>query len=991
MQRFARPGAKSARLWRRQQSTDSKSLSKTLLLPQTKFPLWPKRDTSEVGLRHQICDGLYEAQVKNRKFTREPFVLHDGPPYANGGLHMGHAMNKIIKDVINRYNVMLGKSVHYVPGWDCHGLPIENKALKDLGAEASSLSPTALRAAARETALRELEVQKSEFKEFGIMADWSDSNTYRTLDHDYEIRQLNIFKTMVENGMIYRNYRPVHYSPSSRSALAEAELVYKDDHVSHSVYVTFDLDVESLPALREFGHSMKLLVWTTTPWTLTANMGVAVHNDLIYTIVKPETSPSSLIVAKELLSSLEEMLEPYTILGDIQGSELVGASYKPMFTQSGASFKVIHAPHVTSESGTGLVHCAPAHGAEDYNAFRDLEPNSMICHVNSKGEFSQDVATVVGEEAGKTLVGQPVLEGGSRAVVELVKAKGALMKIKRIKHKYPYDWRTDKPIIVTQWFANLDHIKDDAWNKLKQVQFFPEISRNRLESFIRGRTEWCISRQRVWGVPIPALHHKSTDRSILDAQSLSHIIGVLQDKGVDHWWTGPVEDFLPPSLAGEKEDWVKGTDTMDVWFDSGSSWSLLAPREPSRADVCVEGSDQHRGWFQSQLLTSAGVGEKSAPYGCLITHGMVLDEKGKKMSKSLGNVMSPITVVTGGKDLKKEPAYGADVLRLWVASVEYWRDASIGPKILAQAGESLRKVRNSARFMLGSVGELPGPTPETAKREMEDLERRFEDMDMADKNILLHASRLERRAFEDYQAFNFPKVVKDLVHFANIELSSLYLDINKDSLYANPADDPRRQATVAVMKQLLKTTMRVAAPILPHLAQEIYQTMYPNASGSVFLDLPWRPLDAAFEQRLEEATSQMAPLLRLRSDVLGLLEKARGDKRLKSSLEAEVDVLLLSENIPQQLLEVLNTNQDLLTKLFIVSDVVVGDEGMLGTQSPSWVYSGSSDIEGSEEALGLRVRPSTREKCPRCWTYQKEDKHDVCGRCEEVLGSGRHH
>ncbi|KAF8918283.1 tRNA synthetases class I-domain-containing protein [Mucidula mucida] len=924
-----RGGIRLCASWSRSQST-SATLSKTLFLPKTHFPLWPDRQKSEIGLRPKVCEELYRIQAQR---DSEPFVLHDGPPYANGSLHMGHAMNKIVKDIICRFNVICGKRVNYTPGWDCHGLPIENKALKDLGVDSTALSPTALRSAARETALREIVVQKQEFQQFGVMADWhDDAATYRTLDHDYEMRQLEIFKSMVEKGLIYRKYRPVHYSPSSHSALAEAELVYKEDHVSHSVYVTFDVDLKSNPELQQFGVSMQLLVWTTTPWTLTANMGIAVNDDLTYLIVKRlEHGGPLLVIAKSRLEALADILGPVDVVSEVDGHKLVGTRYVPMFTQKDETFEVIHAPHVTSESGTGLVHCAPAHGAEDYNAFRSLSLDSMLCHVDHLGQFSDDVRAVVGETDAASLIGQSVLEGGSRAVVELLKAKGALVKIKRIKHKYPYDWRTNEPIIVTY-----DSHSRSPFDYILTIRLaLLRNARNRLESFVRSRSEWCISRQRVWGVPIPALHHVSADRTILDTESLTRIIAVLREKGLEHWWDGPVEDFLPPHLLHEKYSWRKGTDTMDVWFDSGSSWSLLPPRANNyRADVCVEGSDQHRGWFQSQLLTSVGVGEPSAPYGCLLTHGMVLDEAGKKMSKSLGNVISPVTVVVGGENKKKDPAYGADVLRLWVASVEYTRDVSVGPKVLAQTAESFRKLRNSARFLLGTVGE-------------------FSSIE-ADKYILHQTAALEKLAYEDYQAFNFPRVVNSLV---------------------------------------LKTMIKVAAPILPHLTQEIYQTMYPTSESSVFLDFPWSSPDMRVAEMVADSAVHFDELLRIRSGVLALLEKARRNKEIKSSLEAEVDVIIPSfVNGDVQglsaLMDTLTTQQEFLQKLFIVSNVSVTDEGSFGTESPAWLYSGSVDIDikDCDESVGLRVRPSERMKCPRCWTYTREEAHDVCERCEDTLG-----
>ncbi|TFK41606.1 tRNA synthetases class I-domain-containing protein [Crucibulum laeve] len=993
---------------------DSKAFSKTLLLPKTSFPLWAEPSKSEEPYQKLTCDNLYKWQWENAKGPL--FVLHDGPPYANGNLHMGHALNKIIKDIINRFHVSLGHKVHYIPGWDCHGLPIENKALQELGKDALSLPSGMIREAARETALREVASQKSQFQPLGIMADWnSPESTYRTLDHHYEIRQLRIFQKMVEQGMIYRHYRPVHYSPSSHSALAEAELEYKDDHVSHSVFVTFDLDNKASfnsTVLQELINSeprVRLLVWTTTPWTLTANMGIAIHPELSYVAIRQMDEEKGgqgiLIVAQERVEPLAEIIGRVEVLAILKGSELLGASYLPIFTPlslSSTPLKILPASHVTSESGTGLVHCAPAHGAEDYNVFRALglisSSHTMICHVNDAGKFSSDVADVVGEAAAQKLIGQEVLGNGSKAIVELLKEIGCLVKIKRIKHRYPYDWKTSKPIIVTatsQWFANLDRIKDNALTALKEVSFFPPQSRNRLESFVRSRSEWCISRQRVWGVPIPALYYIATDRAVLDSETLDYILGILEEKGVAHWWDGPVEDFVPPALREEgvavSEIWRKGTDTMDVWFDSGSSWSMLSEmgvgngrgKEGARrfdADVCLEGSDQHRGWFQSQLLTAIGSApteaEPVSPYGTLITHGMVLDEKGKKMSKSIGNIISPMTIIHGGKNKKSEPAYGSDVLRLWAATVEYWRDMSIGPKILAQSAESMRKIRNSARFCLGNIGDAVA---------LSKLERvPHSQLGLADRYVMHELYTLEQTALEGYASYNFPKVMNALNNFANITLSSLYFDITKDSLYANSVNSVQRRAVITILEQILLTMTKVIAPVMPHLAEEIHATW--KSDGQSVFTSKWTPLSSEWED--PRAAKDMHDLIRIRMTVLSLLEEARSQKQLKSALEAEVDIIVPNGAANHPLLELLQREEHFLKTLFIVSDVTLTDEGSLGTTSPEWVHADTVSISGTEDDIAIRVRPSSLNKCPRCWTYTRPEDDKLCARCEDVIGGG---
>ncbi|KAF8157025.1 tRNA synthetases class I-domain-containing protein [Crassisporium funariophilum] len=1005
-----------------QKVIDNKAFTKTLLLPKTAFPLRVDPKEIEASFQKLSCDELYKWQSENAKGP--VFVLHDGPPYANGDLHMGHALNKVVKDIINRFHLSRGRKVHYVPGWDCHGLPIENKALKDMKRDSLDTPASVIRQAAETTALREIESQREQFRLLGIMADWdSKETTYRTLDRHYVMRQLRIFQKMVEKGLIYRQHRPVHYSPSSRSALAEAELEYKDDHVSHSVYVTFDVDRNAkmknhtLQEILSREPRVQLLVWTTTPWTLTANMGIAVHNDLEYDIVRWKNEASGdgvVIVAHDRLEALSKIIQPVETLGTIKGSDLVGISYKPIFpspppsSSSSPLLKIIPASHVTALSGTGLVHCAPSHGAEDYAAFRSLGLISsslqMICHVDHRGAFTPDIAEVVGEEAAKKLVGKEVLGEGNKEMVGLLKELGSVVKVERLKHRYPYDWKTKEPIIVTatsQWFANLDDIKDNALGALKEVAFFPEASRNRLESFIRSRSEWCISRQRVWGVPIPALHHRSTGAVVLDFPTLDFILNALESNPALDWWKSPIEAFVPPHLLEDgktaDETWEKGKDTMDVWFDSGTSWSMLGEMGVANtrggdgtrrfdADLCLEGSDQHRGWFQSQLLTAIGSAdagkEAVSPYGGLITHGMVLDEKGKKMSKSLGNIVSPMTIVNGGPDKKTQPAYGADVLRLWAATVEYWRDMSIGPTVIAQAAESMRKLRNSARFCLGNMGD---------KETLKNLKRvKRSEMGLAERYIMHELYTLEQIALEGYASYNFPQVITSLNNFANITLSSLYFDITKDNLYANSIDSFERRAVVTVLEKVLGTLSNVMAPVLPYLAEEI-NVIWKGDDKSVFMT-PWTPLGDEWKD--PQAAEDMSDLLLIRGHVLSLLEKARGQKQIKSALEAEVDIilpyLLTDDNHIFQ--RMINREENFFKTLFIVSDVSILDgEQSIPKTSPEWSYTQSFRIPDIDEEMAVRVRPATRQKCPRCWTFTRPKEDVLCGRCADVVEQDHGH
>ncbi|EJD05388.1 isoleucyl-tRNA synthetase [Fomitiporia mediterranea MF3/22] len=1002
---------------------NSKAYAKTLRLPKSAFPQWCDPQKSELPFRSKISGSLYKWQ---EKFTDRPlFVFHDGPPYANGNLHMGHAMNKILKDMINRFQLLQGRRVNYIPGWDCHGLPIEAKTLKELKKEAHDLPAHIIRSAAKTVAEREIEVQKEEFQELGIMANWSKEGTYRTLDRSYELRQLRMFQKMVEKGLIYRQYRPVHYSPSSRSALAEAELEYRDDHVSRSVYVLFTLDSSTVsfnPLFAELLQTnrrpIKLMVWTTTPWTLTANMGIAVNQELRYSILETR-SGESIIVAQDRILALQAILGDVKESLVVRGTDLVGLSYLPLFPdtpRSIAPFKVISAAHVTSDSGTGLVHCAPAHGAEDYSLFRAQNllraqgPGSLICHVDSEGRYNRAIIDAVGETVGQRLLGLDVLMRGTNLIIEMLKEmKGVLMSEERITHRYPYDWKTDKPIIVTatlQWFTSLKSIKEEALDALKNVIFHPAESRNRLESFVRSRSEWCISRQRVWGAPIPSLHHLPSGEAVLTQDSLAHILSVLEDKGPGYWWDGPVAEFIPSSMRKNRSvsslnrEWAKGSDTMDVWFDSGSSWSLLEEKgfrsasdgAPAYADVCLEGSDQHRGWFQSMLLTAIAASEKDGytrilPYKSLVTHGMVLDQAGKKMSKSLGNVMSPMTIIRGGKDKKKEPAYGADVLRYWVASVEFWRDAPLGPTVLAQAVEALRKIRNTARFMLGNIGDLGNQGEIMCVGE--------QNMNIADRYVMRELFHLESSVLNHYKQLNFPRVVQAISRFANITLSALYFDITKDVLYAHRLDSTERRAVVYVLNQVLERLTLMLAPITPHLAEEINH--YRNGARIEKSDWPsvfvkrWTPLSSDPSESKwdnDRVLADMDVLLKIRDTVLGLLEQARGQKDLRSSLEAEVDIIIPDYewlDREGELARVLRQQRDFLKTLFIVSDVSIVDEGSLGASGDGWVYTSSFDASDTEESLGIRLRPATRAKCPRCWTYTRHDSDELCGRCSDAV------
>ncbi|KZO98568.1 isoleucyl-tRNA synthetase [Calocera viscosa TUFC12733] len=967
----------------------------TLLLPRPSIPQW--FDAREQAERYgpRTTEELYRWQWRERK-GKELFVLHDGPPYANGNLHNGHAVNKILKDIINRFQMLQGKRVNYIPGWDCHGLPIENKVLKTLNAAPNTLPPSEIRAASRQLASEEITIQREEFKKMQIMADWSEETTYRTYDREYEIRQLRLFQRMVGKGLINRRFRPIWWSPASRTALAEGELQYEDAHQTKSVYVKFPVRRDEMSeALGRAADALglpklSLLVWTTTAWTLPANMAVAINSDIDYVIAR--NNEHTIVVGADAVKSLPQSLGEFEVLHTIAGSDLLGTRYHHFFQPPSAPpNSVFPAPYVKSDSGTGLVHSAPGHGAEDYFTLRAsgaLQDRDILSPVDGEGCYTAEILKLVPDEAtGQRLLGKRVQVEGGNEVLQLLRDARASIAVKSIKHRYPYDWKTKTPVITratSQWFANIDDVKEAALKVLADVKFYPEGARARLEAFVRERSEWCISRQRTWGVPIPALHDVETDEAYLMVESLDHIIGVLAEKGVAYWWDGPVQEFISPGLEGKKLR--KGTDTMDVWFDSGTSWSMLGNLHgeeqqggPVTADVCIEGSDQHRGWFQSLLLTriiSAPQGQEKAPFKSLITHGFVMDEKGRKMSKSDGNVISPITTIEGGQNLKKEPAYGADVLRLWTAASNYSSDMAMGPVILKQASESLRKLRNTARFMLGVIGDADKETEPVPSEEIGLFEQYLMDQ-------LYH---LERNCHQAYASFQFHRVVHALTDFSTTQLSSLYFDITKDCLYADPIDSRQRRAIITVCKEILRVYKSLLAPVAPLLTEEIHEAWNPGATASVFME-PWPTANPEWIK--DKARKDMEILLQIRSAVLILLEKARNDKKVRSALGAVVHIQpKAAAVVPDQLsirpvLQVLTEHVHLLKTLFITSDATIGVREHAGNED--WVYSDEINVQG--EALTISVLPSPREKCPRCWKFTKPTPEaELCDRCVETIG-----
>ncbi|KDN40163.1 isoleucyl-tRNA synthetase [Tilletiaria anomala UBC 951] len=1078
--------------------SNKNAFSSTLLLPNTDFPIRADAPKREHLFRGRTTTDLYRWQWSRFKQPdtepERPFMLHDGPPYANGHLHMGHALNKILKDFINRYQVLRGRGVHYAPGWDCHGLPIELKALSELESDIN-LEALEIRQLARRKALEAIEVQKGEFKEFGIMADWDDPRrTYRTLDVDYEIRQLKIFGEMAKKGLIYRARRPVYWSPSTRTALAEAELEYIEDYLSHSVYVrlplaSFSDDLRaSLEATREQGNgndltrkalegtiAIDLVVWTTTPWSLPSNMAVAVHPDLEYSLVALErqpheeyTLPRLLIVGTDRIEAISkvqagpytpvprrnqqpqlttgvivpddaseesqrmpvaeavgpQLVGPLKELARFRGSVLLGSSYVPPLQRtdreiglraSSTSRPVIGADYVTAETGTGLVHTAPAHGAEDYECMKGLgllDREQPFSPIDDSGCFTDDLSllgfTLVAPDVTSTegaasvpgsaisaaqLVGQEALGQGGRTIVSLLHKSGLLLSEAPQRHRYPCDWRSKHPIIIRatwQWFADLSRIKSHALKALEHVHFTPTTSRTRLQSFVQGRSEWCISRQRAWGVPIPVLYDEACGQPLLTVDNIEHIVGVLKEKGMDYWWTGEADEFVAPQYAREKSGkcWIKGTDTIDVWFDSGSSWAVMEDylheegvvQHTNRAgypvaDVYLEGSDQHRGWFQSSLLTRISTGRASseensqwsAPYKHIVTHGMVVDKEGKKMSKSIGNTISPLEFIRGNAK-RQIPAYGTDVLRLWVARSDYTKEAPVGNEIVKKAADALRKLRNTARFMLANLKTERVKPLANVK------------LDFCELYTLHQLALLEQACLQAYDAFDFATVARKLNEFVSASLSTFYLDITKDVLYSDARDSPRRQAVLATLDQVLRTLTAILAPITPHLAEEIHQYRQSDSEAhecdtfvSAF-EAGWQPVPLNFLS--SEVAAEGAALMGLRQKVLLLVEQGRQQSFLKSALEADVHIRATSA-MDAMLMGAVEKHESDLARFLNVSRLLHRDS--LDISASQW------QVTGEHMGLSITISAPQQAKCPRCWLFTRSEGTELCARCDSVV------
>ncbi|EKD07770.1 MAG: isoleucine--tRNA ligase [Limnospira sp. PMC 1291.21] len=959
--------------------TEKNAYKDTVNLPKTKFDMRANAVKREPELQKFWADNqIYDRLCENNPGDR--FIIHDGPPYANGQLHIGHALNKILKDIINRYQTLQGQKVRYVPGWDCHGLPIELKVLQQMKqSEREQLTPLTLREKARDFALKTVEEQKTQFQRYGVWGDWE--NPYLTLTPEYEAAQIAVFGVMVLKGYIYRGLKPVHWSPSSKTALAEAELEYPEGHTSRSIYAAFRITslAESVrELLSPYLPDLGVAIWTTTPWTIPGNLAVALNPELTYAVVETQGDSESpiefkyLLVAAELVERLSATFHTnLTVKATVKGALLENCTYKhPLFDRE--SPILIGGDYVTTESGTGLVHTAPGHGQEDYIVGQRYGL-PILSPVDENGDFT--------EEAGE-FAGLNVLKDANGAIIEALQEAGSLIKEEPYQHKYPYDWRTKKPTIfraTEQWFASVEGFREQALEAIKQVQWIPSQGENRITPMVSDRSDWCISRQRSWGVPIPVFYEEETGEPLLNEETINHVKDIIAQHGTDAWWKLSVEELLPESYVNNGKKYRKGTDTMDVWFDSGSSWAAVAKQRPELAypaDIYLEGSDQHRGWFQSSLLTSVA-NHGIAPYKTVLTHGFVLDEKGYKMSKSLGNVVDPAVVINGGKNQQQDPAYGADILRLWVSSVDYSADVPLGKNILKQMSDVYRKIRNTARFLLGNLHDFDPAKDAIA----------YEDLPELDRYMLHRMTEVFAEvtdAFETYQFFRFFQVVQN---FCVVDLSNFYLDIAKDRLYISAENGFRRRSCQTVLAIALENLAKAIAPVLCHTAEDIWQNIpYSTPYLSVF-ESGWVRLDEAWKK--PELAEFWVKLREIRAEVNQVMEQARKDKMVGSSLDAKILLYVADEKLRQQLAAMnpnpaefkQNNGVDALRYLLICSQVEL-------LENPDKLA--DLQYKSESELMAIAVVNAEGEKCDRCWNYsvhvgESSEHPTICERCVSAL------
>ncbi len=931
---------------------EKKEFKDTLNLPKTTLEMRANAtkkepETQKFWEEHQ----MYKKMTENRD-KANAFILHDGPPYLSSEkIHVGTALNKILKDILIKYKSQRGYYAPYVPGYDGHGLPIENKVVKNIEGGRNAVTPAELRQKCREYAHNSLKGQESEFKRLGVLGNWE--HPYLTIDGEYEAEQVRVFGEMYKKGYIEKGLKPVYWCASCETALAEAEVEYAD-HTSTSIYVRFKFDDESVNTLKSkfdflnTDKDMYAVIWTTTPWTIPSNLAISVHPRFEYTFFEYNNDVyyAATGLLANFLKDVDWKEEDIKVLGTCKGQDLENLT--PVHPLYDRKSPILCGEHVTLDAGTGSVHTAPGHGLEDYEVCCKYKID-VYSPLDSKGVWT--------EEAGD-LAGIPYYKGNT-IVIDKLKDCGALLASADIQHSYPHCWRCKHPVIyraTPQWFVKVDKFRDEALKAIKGVKFIPASGEARISNMVEGRTDWCISRQRAWGVPIPVFYCEDCGEVIVTDETIEHVAKMFEKESSDAWVKYSEKELMPEGFVCPKcgkTHFRKEKDIMDVWFDSGVSWRAVVEKRSDElnhtpVDMYLEGSDQHRGWFQSSLLTSVATQGK-APYKQVLTHGFVFGEDGRKMSKSLGNYIRPDDIIKN---------YGADILRLWAASVDYRNDIKIGDNIVKQLAEIFKKTRNTARFLMGNLFDFEPEKDYVDYKDLKDL----------DKFALHKLYQLIENVTEAFEGYEFYKYFQCLQNFAAVDLSSFYLDIVKDRLYTSGKKSLSRRACQTVMYEILQALVRIIMPVMPHQAEDIWQNVPENQKGGLesILLSSWPEMKSEWNN--PELEQEFAKILKTRVIVTKAIEPLRADKKVGSSLEVAVYVK------DEENKKLLKSCEDELCNIFITSQAVVADE------KPADVLN-----EYTEDGCTVWVTKAHGEKCCRCWKYRELNEDGICPDCEEAI------
>lgn len=935
----------------------------TLNLPKTDFPMKGDGPRREPNIQKFWFENNIYKKVLNmrKKENKGRFLLHDGPPYLSSpNIHIGTALNKILKDIIIKYKTMRGYYSPYLPGYDCHGLPIENAVLEKFKTSRDKITPIELRKKCADFAKANKLSQDEKFKRLGVLGDWE--NAYLTMDPQFEAKQLKLFSEMVEKGYIYRGLKSVYWCPVCQTALAEAEIEYVENYKSHSIFVAFPVvKLSSGASFMDKYHNLKVVIWTTTPWTIPANLAICLHPDFDY-VVAHSLKYGELIIAQGLLQPFNEKIqENCQVLEKIKGKDLEHTiCIHPMYKRESP---IILGHHVRLEVGTGCVHTAPGHGIEDFEVGQKYKLD-VLSPVDSKGKFTK--------ETGEDLEGLYVLKEGNTKVIEILLKSGALLLHESYLHSYPHCWRSKSPIIfraTEQWFCSIDKFRKKALEEIDKVNWIPEVGRNRIYAMVESRTDWCISRQRTWGVPILAIYCEKCGEAHLNNKIINHLIPQIENYGTNIWWEKDLQELIPANYSCKcgSTKFKKENDTMDVWFDSGSTHLAVIDSYNELGDapceMYLEGSDQHRGWFQSSLLTSVAT-KGTAPYKSVLTHGFVLDENGRKMSKSLGNVIEPQEIIN---------ELGADILRLWVNSSDYSTDVRIGKNMLLHLAEVYRNIRNTFRFMLGNLYDF-NPDNNIVV---------YESLLLVDKYALHKLEEIKNEITKCMDEYTFYKYYQILQNFCAVDLSAFYFDIVKDRLYTHGKNSVSRRAVQTVLYAHLTALLPMLVPVLPHLAEDIWTHFLPlvNKTFESALFLDWPPENKKFLNK--DLASDFEKVFNVKENVYKALEIARKDKKIGKSLEAKAFVSLKDQHIYQ----LLNKFADELPAIFIVSQVELVNHS-LNTSVKTKLHDVLSSV--ATDDLIVNIVHAIGEKCPRCWKYSvtvgQDLKHrNICLDCARAI------